>query len=371
MNPKESLAPAPHEIELSLFGRGYGESALIHLGSEQWVLIDSLRTAQGNPAPLVYLNSLGVNPAKALRYIIATHWHDDHVAGISEIFSQCPDAHMAIPAAMAMDEWRAFRRSVTASGSEKFSSGVAELERVAVLRRELNRPAFIRANANRLLVQTDGSAWAHGLSVEIRLLSPSDHDIEAFHARLAAMSAPLPVARVPSFPRNDLSVATWISIGEHRMLLGADLEVTGDLRTGWDAILQSAAQPQGRPAGLFKIAHHGSANGHHADVWSRYLKEKPHAALAPFSRAPLLPRQSDVDRIVELTPNAFTTGSAGRKAKNRDVAVERTIRENGHRLRAKGQVGQVRFRIDPRNADAEWSVELIGGASRMSHSSAA
>ena len=32
--------PASHEIEITVFGPGYGEAIAVHLGEQQWMLID-------------------------------------------------------------------------------------------------------------------------------------------------------------------------------------------------------------------------------------------------------------------------------------------------------------------------------------------
>jgi hypothetical protein len=74
--------PAPDELEVSLFGPGYGECVLVHLGLGEWLIIDSCvnQYEGGNPA-LDYLKSLAIDPAEAVRLIVASHWDDDHVHG--------------------------------------------------------------------------------------------------------------------------------------------------------------------------------------------------------------------------------------------------------------------------------------------------
>lgn len=354
-------APADHEIEISIFGRGYGESVLVHLGSGKWFLTDSLLNADGNPAALVYLSAIGANADEALVHVLATHWHDDHVAGLSTIYEQCPNARVWFPLALGRDEWRAFRQSVSGCGSERFTSGVRELEKIARLRKDLIRDPFKFAKAGQLLLKDDGRSFAHAMPIEVQLLSPSDRDVDVFISDLARAHVPEPVARVSPFKRNNVSVAAWLSVGAHNVAFGADLEVTGDQGTGWEAVFQSPSAPQGT-ASLFKVAHHGSENGHYDPLWTTHLSVSPHAMLAPFNRNPCLPRKADVDRILSLTPNAFVTGQLGRRPKRRDSAVERTLRETGREPVAIPNVGQVRARLDPRDSMATWEVTLFGGA---------
>jgi glyoxylase-like metal-dependent hydrolase (beta-lactamase superfamily II) len=131
--------PASDEIEVSLFGRGYGEAALLHLGDNRWVLIDSLVEADAQLPTLRYLEEIGVEPAAAIELIVATHWHDDHVKGISRAYAAAPSAVFAMPQAMMDAEVGAFLGQASGGGSQRFSSGVAELGKVARLRNEEKR----------------------------------------------------------------------------------------------------------------------------------------------------------------------------------------------------------------------------------------
>ena len=57
-------------IEVSLFGPGYGECVVLHLGAGEWVIVDScLDHRTGQPATLVYLSSLGIDPAVAVKVV--------------------------------------------------------------------------------------------------------------------------------------------------------------------------------------------------------------------------------------------------------------------------------------------------------------
>ena len=78
--------PASDEIEVSLFGPGYGECVLIHLGLGEWLVVDSCvnQYAGGTPA-LDYLQTIGVDIAHAVVIVTASHWHDDHIRGLSAL----------------------------------------------------------------------------------------------------------------------------------------------------------------------------------------------------------------------------------------------------------------------------------------------
>ena len=64
----KEAAPEPNQLELSLFGPGRGECAVIHLGWGDWACIDScIDRATKRPAALSYLERIGVDPSQALR----------------------------------------------------------------------------------------------------------------------------------------------------------------------------------------------------------------------------------------------------------------------------------------------------------------
>ena len=74
--------PKTDEIELSLFGPGIGECAVVHLGNGEWMTVDSCLAAdRSTPVAVEYLISLGVDIATQFKLIVVTHWHDDHIKG--------------------------------------------------------------------------------------------------------------------------------------------------------------------------------------------------------------------------------------------------------------------------------------------------
>jgi glyoxylase-like metal-dependent hydrolase (beta-lactamase superfamily II) len=74
--------PTADQIEINIFGPGYGECCLFHFGGGKWIIIDSCVDDEiGQPAALAYLDNIGINPAEGVELVIASHWHDDHVKG--------------------------------------------------------------------------------------------------------------------------------------------------------------------------------------------------------------------------------------------------------------------------------------------------
>jgi beta-lactamase superfamily II metal-dependent hydrolase len=95
-------------------------------------------------------------------------------------------------------------------------------------------------------------------------LSPSDASLVLAHRNIATL-LPQPKTtklHIPALTPNHAAVVLWINIGEAFILLGSDLEETGNPDMGWSVILGSRTDPMGK-ASIFKIPHHGSSTADH------------------------------------------------------------------------------------------------------------
>ncbi len=89
-NPKPDIDQ--FEITLIGTGGGYGESLVIHLPGNNWVIVDSCTNPKtGEILPLEYLRQISVSPSD-VKLVVCTHWHDDHILGLSEIIRICDEA---------------------------------------------------------------------------------------------------------------------------------------------------------------------------------------------------------------------------------------------------------------------------------------
>jgi glyoxylase-like metal-dependent hydrolase (beta-lactamase superfamily II) len=155
------IAPAHDEIEVSLFGPGYGESIVLHLGENAWFIVDScIDPAKREPAPLTYLHRIQIDPATSVQQVIATHWHDDHIRGLGRIVQVCGSANFVCSAALRDKE---FLTLVTAYGQRAMmtSPGVREFYEVIQAldaRRQRQYPSsLIFATTGRCLWRRDVS----------------------------------------------------------------------------------------------------------------------------------------------------------------------------------------------------------------------
>ncbi len=367
--PDLATPPRADEVEVSLFGPGFGECILVHLGSGNWLLVDSCLDQRRRVQPaLAYLRRIGHDPASAVRLIVATHWHDDHIRGLAEVVRTCEAAEFYCSSALRNPE------VLTVIGTQAAytqSSGARELHDVLTVleqRSAVSGPPLIRwANAERALFQQHLMGDHTGSTV--LSLSPSDASItRAIRAigRLLPKQGASP-RHLPAPSPNDTAVVLWIRIGCTAILLGADLEKTANPHTGWTCVVNDHENRRpGERAEVFKVAHHGSSNAHDDRVWDGMLMAPPFALLTPFVRGNVqLPSADDCARINSATPRAYISAPPTvRSAVRRSGVVERMMAEvTKERHELDGGCGQIRLRkANALERGQNWSVDLFAGA---------
>jgi beta-lactamase superfamily II metal-dependent hydrolase len=329
----QKTLPASDTLELSLFGCGVGESLALHLGNNDWAIVDSCRLNRNSePLALGYLRECGVDPASSVKLIVLTHWHDDHVDGASHIVEACPVARVAISAACTVDELGQILGLYSLGDRliDRRTSGVHELGKIMRIaeQRMLNRasrdssPAVIPTQADHILYRSGDR--------ELVALAPSHGSIHVARMGLAGLiaellSTPNQARVLPASARNDFSVALWLKWGDKRALLGGDLEVSIDKGRGWNAVISCQQFPD-KKANIFKIAHHGSENGDDSHVWDELIAPSPLAMLTSYSRGTKpLPSSDDLLRIQQRANKLYYTALPARASGKRDRAVEKTI----------------------------------------------
>lgn len=347
---------------------------MVHLGHGEWIVIDSCRSrASGRAAALEYLQGLGVDVSRAVRLIVVSHFHDDHIRGIASVVREARSAKVVVSAALQQKEFFQF---VEASREAHESTGGGEFSQlldVLKQRREHGTaaPAVSPqwAVSDMRLYQREGvgdvtpaEVWA--LSPPPAALGLSFQEIARTLPRRGA-----PQRRAVMLTPNRAAIAVWLSVGNAAVLLGADLEDGGAPTLGWRAVVSSTARPQAR-AGSFKVAHHGSINGHNADVWDQMLAADAYALVTPYAAGrKFLPSREDVSRRNGLTSRAYCTAlPGGWSPRRRGNAVERTLRELAPARRALtgGAVGHLRIRSSALAVAVDPTIELFNGAVKLS-----
>ena len=363
------MRPSHDQIEVSLFGPGYGESIVMHLGGNNWVIIDSCERG-GRPVALTYLESIGVTPSEDVKLVIITHWHDDHIRGMGELVKECANAKVCISSALTDKEFLSTVLPYNENRMLAGTSGVAELAKVLDnLKNNSGQTVPLRAIADRTVLSLDPKNTGHGLPCDVYTLTPTDKQFELFLNMIAHLMPSVGETkyRAPSGSPNHASVVTWVVVGDLAILLGADLEETQDSETGWTPVLSSPVL-KGSKASIFKVPHHGSITAHNDDVWADMLSPNPSALLTPFNRGrKKLPSADDVLRINSCTSKAYCTASSKTKknAIHRPAVVEKTIKEVASMRVIDNSVGHIRMRNGGANNLHSWHTELLSGAYKL------
>ena len=360
--------PDDQEIEVSLFGPGFGECVVIHLGSNRWVVVDScLDKESKRAAALTYLDRIGVDPRSSVDAIICTHWHDDHIRGMASVLSECPNVEFVCSSVLKES---AFLEMV-ALGEEvrgPHGSGLREFEKIL-------KQIQSRRQRHQMAALTTGKAGQvlfeniiGGRSVKLESLSPSAADHERMSRLFQQKRDNLLDGEyrraVPSIHPNLGSLVIRLEIGGERILLGADMEHRAAADSGWNAIVSSNTSIT--PADLYKVAHHGSATGDTPEIWSRLLVPNCLAILTPNQRlANPIPKPTDVERILSRTDRAYATAPSLMRRKHLEQPSERLIRRKGIKVyETPSSQGHLRIRKSP-GSPHSWEIAMSGRAFRL------
>ena len=369
------IPPSQDEIEISIFGPGYGESIVIHAGANKWILADSCINKKSDiPTPIKYLHDIQIDIKNAVKLLASTHWHDDHVRGISKILTECESASFIMSKALGVKEFLKFV-SLYKNDPVTQSSGLDEMAKVIQIleQRKLSdsqSPIVKLAAMDRLLFQEVIKINEKNVEIKVTSLSPSDgtelKSLEILRKLFEGLENKKKV--IPSSNPNHTSVVLWIEVGANKILLGADLEKTNDSNTGWSVILSDSTTVNGQ-ANFYKIPHHGSENAHSDEVWSNLFIDDIFCALTPYNRGKKpLPSFEDIDRIIECTPNAFATAPTRiKKHKFKESVVNKSVRRSTRRVSSTlGGWGHIRMRKKINDGSNTWQIEMFGDAYKLS-----
>ncbi len=330
------IAPNPDEIEITFFGPGYGECIVIHAGSGNWLIIDSCVNAQGTPVATAYLKSLGVKPEKAVIWIAASHWHDNHIKGLADTVEECRSARLAFGGAFSEDEFVAILQYFEDQPITKIDRGGTEL--LKCLRHAGTTGRRIKTLfEDTVICDFEAGRLAHGERIELRALSPSNSQFLDFLRKCPSyidQNSGKAKTRLTKPKRNDLSIAMLFSVGDKHILLGSDLEKGRSADRGWQAVI-SLRERHKHKAHIFKVPHHGSSGAHLAKVWTDLLTPKPWSVITPWIRGNReLPKQSDKDRIRNLSKVAYLTSTIKESVKMKyDRHTLKHIKRSDHDFR--------------------------------------
>ncbi len=349
-------------VEVSIFGGGVGECIVVKFQEECWMVIDSCRDPiSKRPIALKYFAGRGIDYKNCVKYIMATHWHDDHINGIADLVQECSSAKFIASIALNKDEFYSLvsTNEHHARILKEKTSGVREFYQVFSFLESHNcKERLIWAKCDQLIERMG--------DIEIWTLSPSNKEITLAMQRMVQFLPKIKESLkiIPEKGPNHTAVVTFIKIANLKLLFGADLEETSDPSCGWSAIISDSNSLE-QEIKLIKVPHHGSRNAHNNVLWENYLLRNGVALLTPYNRS-RLPRNDDINRITHFLKESYCTSPPNPKKirKQYDRAVAKTIKEATKFYRAfRENMGQVKFEYD--FAKREGTIETFGAAKRL------
>lgn len=300
--------------------------------------------------------------------VAASHWHDDHIKGLSETVRHCRSAKLAFCSIFTNHEFLGLLKHYDDQPVDKIDRGGTELLK-CLENAQPNSQQIQVVQENSIIFVSEAGTLAHGFRVELLALTPSSDLYLEFLRRLRSSvdeSIGEAKTRLVEPDRNAISVAMLFSIGNQSVLLGADLEDNNDPDRGWNAVIRNRRE-QKNLAHIHKIPHHGSANAHNPQVWETLLHPKTWSVVTPWRKGGgVLPKEEDKARIKELSEEAHLTSTKKHIPLRRryDRETLKHLKKSGADLMIAGfSDGYVRYRWKPPAKTP--SISLFNGAVKL------
>lgn len=407
-------APASNEAEVTLIGgtTGFGETIIIHIGDGFWAVVDSCTNPlSGECVALSYLKEIGVTIEDHLLYVVCTHWHEDHILGLSKLIEAC--SNKTVLALSCADD------------REKFIYEMMEKCNYTGKSRKLTelRDCINKANEKGIKVKRvlQDQMIFNKNGTECFALSPSSKEIEKFNKELANAQEKLQkvvgqVARLKQIDKasiedastveeeifesfadliaenldednvsfekvedllkykdvkkievNDRCVAMLLKIKGHNVILGADLE--HDQKKSPEGGWQSASDCECMDnvvANLYKIPHHGSETGYYEYFLQKHIKPDAVSKLTSWIKgSKVLPKAEMLRKYYSHSKNLYVTTTSLLRMKNNEEnrTFRKIMNETTEKImELKPQLGIIRSRINIDSDDDTWRTEYFGSA---------
>ena len=336
------MPPSANEVEITVLGRGYGESVVVHTGDGGWVVVDSFQDDQANePAPLAYLRSIGVKVEDDVTSVVLTHLHYDHYQGIDEVVEACESAWFYMPGVLPRQRWQEF----LSRGSKQPGSRAPRLDQVL-------RAVNIAFEREQLRLAGVDSEIETRREYSLRCVGPTSAAFahEILEPNLSETTINKMTARA-----NYTSTVLWVSVHGVTALLGADFD-SDDKQLGWEALLGEQENKHWLcGASLVKVPHHGSQSAHHPPMYSTWC-DKPIALIAGNWNSGL----PDTDTATRLRPHCSEMHHTSVRGEDREQVLPAAPDE--HSAKTRTPTGAVTARRQP--GSNSWTITHRGPAWR-------
>jgi len=359
--------PNKNDVEVTLIGTGggYGESVVLKIGWDKWVVIDScINPETKEPLALEYLKQVNADLNKVV-LIVCTHWHNDHIKGLSKLLSKCPNCEFHFSAVNDLDKFLLLcelDNGKTLKGSKSSTAEFAKCLQIINNRGSY----FVKAQSNLKLL----SIREKDVEFELYALSPSPKIVNDFDGEISQLITEFGernTAIINKSP-NDKSVALLLKFREERVLLGADLEIGKSEHEGWHHIIKHSLIKDGFKSNLYKLPHHGSENGYLKEIFDVLVNDNGTLKLTPF-RSSGLPTEAMLRTYFNHAEDIYLTSSltVSKKSKKRDKSIEKIIDRSVKSIsEVKFTHGIVRSRIDFTKNKGTWTTEVFEAALKLS-----
>lgn len=363
--------PETEEIEITLIGTGggYGEALVIKFNKNEWAIIDScINPNTRGPLTLEYLNKIGVDVKNQVKFVICTHWHDDHIRGLSKVLDKCVKAQFCMP---CVNDKQKFLNYVNLDCAKTLRGSISSFQEfkncLYIIKGRERQPKRLKADL--VIYKSKFQLTSkEEYPIELYSLSPSESVITSFDLELSELfdAYKLNEKSIPEKSANEKSAVIYFKFGDFSALFGADLEVTGNANEGWLDIKNNSAVREGKSI-LYKIPHHGSSNGYNEDIFRELVENDAILKLSPWNRRNKLPKVEMLEKYKTHSNNTYITSpiQIANKPKKRDKSSNKLIKLFSRKLaEVKFKEGIVRTRLSMVNA-SDSITETFGSAFRI------
>lgn len=282
--------PNENEVEICVFGPGYGESIIIHVPIFGWGVIDSCTAKikrQRITLPYQYLLELySEKEYPPLAFVVLTHPHQDHYNGLDKIINEYPGGVHRV-CRYDGDSIRELKNYIAKQkvaindplpGLPKVLNSFDEAEKKGAQFRRLGELSIL-FEAKDIEIQGFGVT-----DIRMLTLGPTALNQEQY-IRLLFDSYPVKgelVRPLKDEAHNLISIALFLEIGELRFVFGGDVETDPQGRLGWEGITKNIDRPN-LSCSYIKVPHHGSRTGYSQTAWGEHSRdERPISTITPF-----------------------------------------------------------------------------------------
>ncbi len=292
-------------LEVHVFGAAKGESILIRMPDDRWGMIDCYAGKADDPATNHALQYAVASGVKSLDFLCMSHPHDDHYAGLHQVFAALPVREFWSPAVCGANMLRAMlcAKHIQAASGTLPKQDLKSLDQLAAQIREFcdrrrnakERTEWAKLNIDSTLGRPTG--WPSGFSIVG--FGPSSDQARAYERRLEKCFDLNDHFVGTHQDHNLCSVGLAINWNRTRVILGGDIE-----RPGWEDAMNRCPDKFSN-ATLVKLAHHGSMNGRADGLWQMF--GNPKAAVVTAYASSSLPQRETLEEAGRFTQSIYTT----------------------------------------------------------------